>query len=334
MATDALGNNLTMLEVSKLLQPDGGIETDIVDLLSKRSPTVATALTVQGNLPDGHRFSYRAVNPTVALRDINSPVATSKSRHGQSEEKCSNIEGYSETDKLLLALYDNPSAIRSIEDRAFVSSMTHEAERLIFDGDPSDDPKEFMGLAPRYASTTGVTGDQVIVSPDTEDGTDGTSFYFIVWDEASVALVRPKNLPGTLQVRNLGEDTIRETNGNYQAEVTHFQWMFGLMVKDWRQASRVQVDKSLVVAGTTDATDIINMLVDGYHRVEAPEAGKICGYCSRFFYAALHKAAIARVASSTLSIDKDIENGRPVMKLFGVPIYRTDAIGTSEAHLS
>ncbi len=76
-------------------------------------------------------------------------VQPSKSTTKQITDTCGMLEAYSEVDKDLVKLSNDPVAFRATEDSAFVESMGQEIARTLFYGDETT-PEKFIGLSPRF----------------------------------------------------------------------------------------------------------------------------------------------------------------------------------------
>lgn len=322
--------NLSLHALAKRMNPDGTI-ADIIELMSQYNPIVDHAVAIEGNLPTGHRFTVRTGLPTVSARSIGQGSSPSKSTTTQVDEFCTLLEARSYVDAKLATLSGNVAKFRFSEDVAFIEAMNQKVAELLFRGNPSTDPRFFRGLEYRYVNTSHDNGDQII-KVGTHSGSDSTSLWYTVWSEQGVFFITPKGSDAGLVMRDLGEEAVEDgitTGAQYQALRTLFQWDLGLGIKDQRQVARIQFDKSTVAAGTDTAQTIVEAAFDGYDRLAAPGAGRVVGYCGRFLYSKLRNAALQRVASSTLTIEK-IEGRPPLLQLAGIPIYACDQIGITE----
>ena len=59
--------NLTLADWSKRRDPSGKT-AKIIELLEERTPALQDAVTIEGNLPTGHRTTVRTALPTSQLR--------------------------------------------------------------------------------------------------------------------------------------------------------------------------------------------------------------------------------------------------------------------------
>ena len=248
MATLAAGK-LTLLDWAKRRNPNGGVETDLAELLTQENDILEDAVFVEGNLPTGHRVGVRTGLPTVYWRQLNAGVPTSKSTTAQVDEPCGMLEGYSEVDVDLANLEADQAAFRMSEDSAFVEGMNQGMAQTLFYGNVAADGKTFTGLATRYSAISGAGNAQNILSGG-GSGSVNTSIYLVGWGKKGVFCTFPKGSKAGLLVEDLGRDTVIDTNGGrFQAYRTHYQWKNGLVVKDWRYAVR---------AANIDSTNLVN----------------------------------------------------------------------------
>jgi len=325
-------NNLTMAELAKRFDPDGKV-APIVELLSQSNPIVDHAIAIQGNLPTGHRFVQRVALPTVGLRALNEGVQQSKSKTAQIDEAVALVQAYSDIDVDLAELNGNINQTRYTEDKAFVEAMNQKFVELLFYGDPANDPKEFRGLATRYNSTSAPGyGDNIVVDPNAS-GSNCMSLFFVTWDENATFLITPKGSAAGLQQNDKGEVPVEDSSGGiYYVYRTEFKWKFGLGVKDWRQNARIQVDRDAMF-GTTSPNEVFDLIAEGFSKIHNRNMGRLYAYCSREFYLWLWKAAMRLTSNSTLA-RVDVENGRPLLRVFGVPVFEMDGVAATETVIS
>ena len=153
--------NLTLLDWAKRQDPDGNIPV-IAELLSQTNEILSDAVFKEGNLPTGERVIIRTGLPAVYWRALNQGIPSSKSITAQVDESCGMLEARSEVDKDLIALNGNAASFRLSEDSAFLEAMNQEQASKLFYGNPATDPKQFLGLAPRYSLTSAGNGTNVM----------------------------------------------------------------------------------------------------------------------------------------------------------------------------
>jgi hypothetical protein len=335
--------NLTLADWAKRLGPDGKVETQLAELLSQSNEILDDAVFKEGNLPTGHRVVIRTGLPTVYWRALNQGVPPSKSTTAQVDESCGMLEAYSEVDCALANLNGDVGATRVTEDMAFIESMNQTQATTLFYGNPKDDPKKYLGLAPRYSSYSGADNGQNVVLGGGGDATHNTSIYLVIWDEQKVFCTFPKGSKAGLVHQDLGEVTQQLSDGSrYQAYRAHYKWDNGLVVKDWRYVVRIaNIDTTALIAqsgtqATTAATSIIRLMSRALDRIPKWGTGKPAFYMNRTVFSGLRLAAMDK-AAYVLAVQQGLNQfGSPQSWLTfeGIPIRRVDAIVNTEAVVS
>jgi hypothetical protein len=330
MAT--LGTDLpNLLDLQKSWDPDGAI-AQVVEALTKRNAVLEDMVVKEGNLTTGHRVTTRVGLPSVGWRRYNEGVAVSKSKKGQFDETCGQLEGQSAVDVKLARLGGNEAAFRASEDVSFVQSMNNELSTGIFYHSTKTAPEKFMGLSPRLDSTTGPWGGQIVFAETAAGGTnDNCSMWLVCWGPESVFGIYPKGSQGGLVPDDMGKQLWDDGSGKkYRAWVTHWSWDFGLVVQDARQLVRISNIDLSVISKTTDS--LVDAAIDAYYRIFDPGMGRLVFYCNRTVATYLHKQAKNATKNSTLTIDEVA--GKPITRILGIPVHMTDALGTTEAPLT
>lgn len=326
-------SNPTMLDFVKRQNPDGKIEK-IVEMLSENNDILADATSIEGNLPTGHRTTIRSGLPSVTWRKLNYGVQPSKSRSVQVTDTCGMLEAYAEVDKALADLNGNAAAFRMSEDMAFLEAMNQEMASKMFYGDSSTAPEEFMGLAPRYSSTSAENGDNIILADGSASGSDQTSIWLVVWGPNTCHTIFPKGSTAGFSHRDLGEDTIQDAAGGYyQAYRTHYKWDIGLTLRDWRYVVRIaNVDTSrLTTDPSTSGSNLIDLMTQALEIVPNLSMGRAAFYCNRDVRSYLRRQITNK---SNVNLTFDNVAGRRVLAFDDVPVRRCDAILNTEAVVS
>ena len=322
----AIGNTaLTYTDWAKRYN-DGRISV-IVELLSQTNEILDDMRWVEGNLPTGHRTSVRTGLPQGTWRQLNYGVQPTKSTTSQITDACGMLETYSEIDKALADLNGNSSEFRLSEDKAFLEGLSQQLAQTLFYGNTATSPEKFMGLAPRFntASGTAAISQNVIDAGGT--GADNTSIWLVVWGDLTVHGIFPKGSKAGLQMRDLGEQTLTDINGNrFQGYRTHYKWDAGLTVRDWRYAVRIaNIDVSDLSAVTPP--DLTKFMIKATHKVPSLKTGQPVFYMNRTGRQWLDIQA-ANKDNVMLKISEF--EGRPVREFLGIPIRTCDQILNTE----
>jgi hypothetical protein len=332
--------NLTLLDHAKRLDPEGRIAT-VAELLSQTNEILDDAVFMEGNLPTGHRVVVRTGLPSVYWRALNQGIPNSKSTTAQVDEGCAILEARSEVDKDLAMLNGNTGAFRLSEDSAFLEAMNQTMAQCMFYGNPSLNPKEFLGFAPRYSSLSAGNAQNIISAGGA--GADNTSIWLVVWGEQSICCPYPKGSTAGLLHEDLGEQTVYNSDGTrMQALATRYQWKNGLVVKDWRYAVRIcNLDVSDLIATSTTqatnaATNILRLMSRALDRIPNLNFGRPVFYMNRTVHSGLKLLAMEKT-SNVLAIQPGLTQfgtSRSWTTFEGVPLRKCDALINAEAVVS
>jgi hypothetical protein len=338
MATLA-ANQLTLADWASRTDPNGRVPA-VAELLSQTNEILEDAVFVEGNLPTGHRVVIRTGLPTVYFRMLNAGVPTSKSTTAQVDEACAMLEARSHIDAKLVELNGNTSSFRLSEDSAFIEAMNQAQADAMFYGNPASDPKTYLGLATRYGSLSAANAQNIIDAGGTS--TDNTSVWLVVWNTDTVFCPFPKGSKAGLNHRDLGEESVQDSDGNwFQAVRTLYQWDNGLVVKDWRYVVRIcNIDVSDLVAQTgtqasTAATELIKLMSRALDRVPNLNKGRACFYANRTVYSHFRIMALNKSQNAVMIESALTQFGTPykMATFLGVPLRKVDRILNTEARV-
>jgi hypothetical protein len=330
MATVGGSTILTLSDWAKRLDPDGKVDK-IVEILNQTNEVLDDMLWMEGNLPTGHRTTIRTGLPTSYWRMLNQGVPNSKSRTKQIDDACGMLEVYAEVDKDLADLNGNTASFRLSENRPFFESLNQTMSQTVFYGNTETDPEKFMGLAPRFDSTSSEVGANIIKGGGTESA--NTSVWLVCWGADSVFGVYPKASQAGIKMEDKGQVTLIDSGvGQYEGYRTHYQWKCGLTVRDWRYIVRIcNIDVGDLNKGvTSESADLVDLMTQA---VEIPPAltGKCAFYCNKTVRSMLRRQIVNK---SNVHLSLDEVAGKKVMTFDGIPVRRCDKIVSNEATIS
>lgn len=334
---------LTLADWAKRVDPDGNVPV-VAELLSQSNEILDDAVFMEGNLPTGHRVVIRTGLPTVYWRALNQGIPNSKSTTAQVDEACGILEARSEVDVALARLNGNTAQFRLSEDAAFLEAMNQAQATTMFYGNPASDPKQYLGLAPRYSDIgAGSPANSQNILSAGGSSTDNTSIFLVVWGENTVFCPFPKGTKAGLVHQDLGEQTVYNSDGTrLQAYATRYEWNNGLVVKDWRYVVRIcniSVSDLMGQTGTqaaSAATNIIKLMARALYRIPNMAMGRPAFYMNRTVHSGLALAAMDK-SQYVLKIEQGLTQfGQPNswLSFLGVPLRRVDALLNNEAVVS
>jgi hypothetical protein len=323
-------NNPTLIDVASRLDPSLNVDK-IVEMLAATNPILNDMTFMEGNLPTGHKTTVRTGLPGVTWRKLYGGVQPSKSTTAQVTDSCGMLEAYAEVDKALADLNGNAAAFRLSEDKAFIEAMSQEMAQTLFYGNEGTEPEAFTGFAPRFNSLSSQNADNIIDASGS--GSDNTSIWLIVWGPNTCHGIYPKGSTGGVQMRDLGEVTVENVDGNSgraQMYRSHYRWDCGLTVRDWRYIVRianVDVSDLNTVANTKN---LINWMIQAAERIPSFGAGRAAFYVNRNIREKLRLGILEKVASN---LTFESVAGKRVLTFDEIPVMRTDALLNTEARV-
>jgi hypothetical protein len=190
--------------------------------------------------------------PVPGTRRFNTGVQPTAAKNTPISDPMALFEAYSEVDKELWRIQNDPNMWRQDQDLNHVEGFKQLMESLLFYGSLTQDPGAFNGLATRFNNLESYpNGDQSWKPNVWNNGvTSGavTSAWFIELGKMKVYGIYPPNTPGGLNIEDLGEMTKELAAGtgggpslNYMYQVlrTHLTWRMGIQINDERCVQRI-----------------------------------------------------------------------------------------------
>jgi len=283
----------------------------------------------------GARVSYM---PTMVTRGFNEGVAPTATHSVQYTEGMAMIEDYSDVDKTLCDIQNNPAQWRQEKDRIKMEAMTQTAENLIIYGSKATDPNAWNGLATRFNDLDAYpNGDTTwpynVISAGGSTASTVTSIWLISWGiEGKIAGIYPPNLTAGIKVQDLGEQTI-VTNSlaspkYMQGYRTFMGVYFGIDVADERFIQRI---------GNHEVTGEVNtfdprLLITALNRLPDRDGAVI--YANRTIKTMMDIFAMDKSNGFYTQKDDGDIFGRPVTRFQGIPVRQADMIDDTETVLT
>lgn len=321
---------IDIADALKRTDPDNKIAI-IIELLAQNNDFINDMITLEGNLPTGHRTTMRSGLPSVSFREMYGFTQPTKSRTVQVDETTAQIEAFSFLDELLASLNNNVAALRLSEDQAFFEAMNQQVITTSFYGNTDTDPEQYLGLAPRFSDTTADNGNQIIDAGGT--GSDNTSMWLLKWGERFTHGIFPKGTTAGLEHNDFGKHVETDAAGGKRVGwLSQYKWLLGLVVRDFRHVVRIaNIDVSAletIGTGTDDVSaNLINFMIRAlYDRLENRKGGNLVWYCHRKVYTALTEKAQEK-GNVNLTFETFGGTDR-ILQFHGVPIREVELLLT------
>lgn len=313
------------------LEGDGKITSTIIDLFVQSNPMLEDAVAVECNDGTSHKTTVRNGLPDPQFRKFYQGVPATKGDYTQVTDATAMLSDYSYVDKDLADLNGNTNQFRLNEADAHIQGMNNTVQENIIYGNKGKNSSSFDGFATRYNTISNVEGEigyQVLDAGG--KGTANTSIYLIGWGDKSAHLIYPKGSKAGLDHKNIGEDTVKDDNGNsYQAYVDYFSWNVGLSVRNYRASGRIaNIDTTAL--GGENAPDLIGLMIQLFYRAKRHanlSKAKLVWYVNETIETYLHLQARK---DKNVNLTVETVEGKPVVMFLGIPVKSCTQILNTE----
>lgn len=337
----ALGLNLvTLADVAKSKNKQIGKVAEVLIQHNKMLNDIPYMEMNEGTI---HKEDIRSALPEVYYRKANQPIPASKSTIEERSFTATHFESKSQIDKAVAQRggLDRVAYNRWNQATGHLQAHANELAELMVYGSPENSNLKTAGLFDIFStlSASEETSNQIVDAGGT--GSDNCSIMKVHWGAQSVFGVYPKGTTAGLsrmdhsaggklvQIPGLDENG---NMGNFWGYEEEFMTDHGLVVKDYRQATRIaNIDVSNLVSGT-GAADLIDLMITANYKIDSLENGQGVWYVNRTVETALHKQALTKVGAGA-GLTFDNYQGEKVLMFLGAPVRRMDAMLTSEAQV-
>lgn len=292
------------------------------EVMSRKCPFVMDMPMIASNQIMSNIGSRESFLPSPGTRRFNEAVAFTATHSTPFTDPIAMVEDYSEVDHALWKIQNDPNTWRQQKDSRKVEALTQKMEDLILYGSLATDPAAFNGFLTRFNSTSvypnGDSDWPYNVISNGGDGGDTASILFVDWGPGKVHGTYPKNLPGGLEIEDLGRVT-SEPSATTRMEVlrSHFSWFMGLVVEDERCLQRIVNIETAI--GATNSFDE-DTLIEVINSFPDPDSGTIIGYCPRAIRTQMDIRAKDKTNVNYTQDESGDVWGRRVTKFQGIPI--------------
>lgn len=342
----ALGVSLvTLADVAKSKDKRIGA---VAEVLVQENPMLNDIPYMEMNEKTVHKEEIRSSLPSVYYRKANQPIPASKTTTEERTFNATHFESKSQIDEAVAARggADRIAYNRWNQAQGHIQAMGLEHASLLIYGSPyGTNPSGVAsnlkgpGLADIYCSTAAAEETSKQLIDGGGSGSNNTSIWFAQWGERSIfgiypaetqaGLKRIDRSPGNTRVQITGTDQ-NGASGQYWGYEEDFMVDHGLVVKDFRQASRIaNIDVTNLKSGA-GAADLIDLMISAHYKIWNIQVGTGVRYVNRTVEAFLHKQALTKVGAGA-GLRFDNYQGQKVLMFLGFPIRRADAILNSEA---
>ena len=334
MAVVSNENNPTLADWKAALGPDGQIGM-LINLLEGTNEIVQDMTFMEGNEATGHLMNVATGLPPVVWRRLYEGVSPGKGRRVQVREAAGWMEAFNEIDAKLVKLNGNGPAFRLQESQLQMEAMTQSLAEMFFYGNPDTDPKDVMGMSPRYSSLTAQNGRNILDGGGS--GSDNRSIWLINWGPNACFGFVPKGSTAGLQMEDLGMETAEnfggETGKLLRVYRTHFMWDAGFGLADWRYCVRIaNVDRSSLTDNGASGANLPELMAKAIRRTPRRKMMRPAFYMAGDLIGYVESQLSAAVQRSTLT--REMVGGTMTNMFQGIPMRQVDELDVNEATVS
>lgn len=283
--------------------------------------------------------------PVASTRRFNEGILATTSKNTPINDPIAMFEDYSEVDKALWKIQNDPNMWRADQDMNHIEGLMQTMESMLFYGSLQNNPGAFNGLATRFNNLESYPNGDTSWQPNVWNGGQNsgnvTSAWMIQFGSDSVYGIYPPNTQAGLAVEDLGEVTKERPNGTgavggnymYQALRTHLTWFMGMQIADERCVQRIaNINPVALGSGNFDE----NIFIQAKNQL--PRSGEVAGtviLVNRALKTQIDIRAVSQKINAYTMFKPGMDVfGTPVTEFQGIPIYVAEKILNTETPLT
>jgi hypothetical protein len=284
--------------------------------------------------------------PVASTRRWNEGIKATVSKNVPLSDPIALFEDYSEVDKDLWEIQNQPNMWRSDQDMNHIEGLFQLIESMVIYGNMTSNPGAFNGIATRFNNLESYPNGDQTWKPNVWNGgaTSGnvTSAWMIEFSPESFYGIYPVNTPAGLSVRDLGEVTKELSaatgaigqNYLYQVLRTMLRWYVGIQIVDERAVQRIcNINPTALSSNNFDESIFIEA------KNWLPRFGEGSGtviFVNRDLKTQIDiRATVQKINAYTYFSSKETDVfGRSVTKFQNIPIYVAEKILSTETVLT
>lgn len=338
----ALGTTLvTLADVAKSKNKQIG---KVAEVLVQENPMLNDIPFMQMNEGTIHKEEIRSALPAIYYRKANQAIPASKTTTEERTFNAAHFESKSQLDAAVASRggQDRVAYNRWNQAQGHIQALAIEHAALTIYGSPYTSNLKTPGLFDIYSTTAAAEATSLQIVDGGGSTSDMCSILRIHWGERAIFGIYPAGTQAGLKRtdRSQGGKEVpinaTDTNGNAgtiwgyeeQFEVDH-----GIVVKDYRQASRIANIDPVTLKSGVGAADLLDLMISAHYKIHNPQNGVGVWYCNRTIEAFLHKQALTKVGAGA-GLTYDNYQGQKVLMFLGFPVRRADALLNTETQVT
>ena len=313
-------------------------ERIIVNMLEEDVPLFKNAQSMPANDGMTHKAALITSLPTAETKVINAGVGASKPTLKEAVFDVAQFQTRVQFDSDVENVGVLTPKFKMANAAAAVEALGQTAEEALFYGDGS--VGSIYGLQHYYNAISGGATANNIISCGGTTANKQTSLYLIGMGERAYHLIHAANAPAGIKRTDLGVQTQTLSNGKQiDWKIEKWNLNIGSALIDWRTCGRIcnieLSDGALLAEDANGEAEVVNAIATRanvlLNRLKG-NYGKLGFYCTPDVISMIGNQAFNR-ANNALSFTQD-EAGHRRVTLWGIPLYKSDAILKTEAVVS
>lgn len=234
-------NDYNLVDVTKSLAPDQKSFLNTVNLIAKKNDFLDDVRWEEGIGLTSHLIGQIVSMPDITESADNQGYGTGKDEVINVDEFACEIGSNNPIDVRTLMRSPNPREFRSRKDDSHIVAHGEKLVERVFSGNRKTNPLQIDGLYNRnfWAGSISSNGAYQL-SAGGISGADMFDAWVIRHGEDAFKMWYPRGSKAGINIEDKGELPVLDAAGKmYFAQVTHFDWKFGLGIYDPRNIVRV-----------------------------------------------------------------------------------------------
>jgi len=310
-------------------------------ILNRKCPLVRVLPMIKANQLFSNIGSRDSLIGNPSTRRFNEPIAPTVTKSTQTSEPIAMFEDYGEVDRDLCYAQNNPAEWRMNQDRRKIEGLSQKVEATLWYGSQANDPGVINGLSTRFNSLSSLPNNDASwyynVLGGGGTGATCSSMWIMEFGPQKLYGIYPPNLPGGLQIQDLGEQTKEVTVSSnvqmYQVLRMHYQWRLGIAIDDERCVQRYA---NIATTGAANIFDEDNLITLKNRLPDSGENPSTAIFMDRTLKTQVDIRAVTQKMNTYFTQDQNTGDvwGRPVTRFQGIPIFTAEKLLDTETAIT
>ena len=331
-----------LLDHAKQFDPKGE-EYAVVKVLEQYNPIIKDMPVIESNDESGHTYAVQTGIPEPTWRRAYQGVEPTKHTQKVVHDTYGRMSAYSIVDVAIAEKGGKIAETRAAMAEHHLEGMAQSMASKAFYGSNADNEKSFIGLAPRFAYTSGAESSANVISNGGSTANVQSSIYLVGWGKNKAFGFYPKGTRAGIKRYEYSangpipcEDESGKTFPGYKEQ---YEWLMGMAVADWRYSARICNIQSPTTMDNDACKALFKNFMKALNQIHNVDAVNLVAYCSRDVKFALRNGFL--LSGGTIAPQVYVQNELNVsgnkgyanhdLVIDGIHVKADDAIVQTEA---